>query len=183
MCGVSFDLWTLCGVLCGVICKCGVTLCGTLCVGALCGVIPLLAVWGVFLRREVVPVFFCVCGVVWGRVCECLRIFCVGYFACVGWFYGVCVVWGPACGGIFLEYPIWYLGAGGRFSLWGLMFFISLRLFLIFFLLIYFKITFIPLFYPYIDTVYVIGGGVRKQPTQKFATKILQTICCHGPKT
>ena len=39
MWGVSFDLWTLCGVLCGVICECGLILCGVLCVGALCGVI------------------------------------------------------------------------------------------------------------------------------------------------
>lgn len=53
-------------------------------------------------------------------------------------FYGVWAVWGPACGGFFLEYPIWYLGVGGRFSCQGLVFFFSLRLFLIFFLLIYF---------------------------------------------
>jgi hypothetical protein len=68
--GVIFDLWTLCGVLCGVFCECGGISRGILCVGALCGVIPLLAVFGVFLRLEAVCVFFYVCGVVWGRVCE-----------------------------------------------------------------------------------------------------------------
>lgn len=36
MWGVTFDLWTLCGVLCGVICEYGLILCGVLCV---CGVI------------------------------------------------------------------------------------------------------------------------------------------------
>ena len=49
--GVIFDLWTMCGVLCGVICECGLILCGVLCV---CGVI----VW-------------CVCCVgsrVWGNL-------------------------------------------------------------------------------------------------------------------
>lgn len=39
MWGVIFDLWTLCGVLCGIICECGLILCGVLCVEALCGVI------------------------------------------------------------------------------------------------------------------------------------------------
>jgi hypothetical protein len=34
--GVIFDLWTLCRVLCGVICECSLILCGVLCV---CGVI------------------------------------------------------------------------------------------------------------------------------------------------
>lgn len=138
MWGVILDLWTLCGVLCGVFCECGGISRGILCVGALCGVIPLLAVWGVFLRLEAVCVFFDVCGVVWGRVCEwgfrgadyLCEVFCVCgvIFWCVR----------PACGGFFFEYPIGYPGVGGRFSCRGLMFFFSPRLFLVFLHLIYF---------------------------------------------
>ena len=116
MWGVIFDLWTLCGVLCGVFCECGGISRGILCVGALCGVIPLLAVWGVFLGLEAVCVFFYVCGVVWGRVCEwgfrgadyLCGVFCVCgvIFWCVRCV-GSCV-WGilprvsyrvPGCGG------------------------------------------------------------------------------------
>jgi hypothetical protein len=36
--GVIFDLWTLCRVLCGVICECSLILCGVLRVGG--------SVWG-----------------------------------------------------------------------------------------------------------------------------------------
>lgn len=83
----------------------------------------------------------------------------------------MCAVWGPACGGIFLEYPIWYPGVGGMFSRRGLVFFFLAEFFLIFFLLIYFVITFLPLFYPYFGTVFIIAGGVSNQFTWKFDTR------------
>ena len=75
---------------------------------------------------------------------------------CVVLIYVVCAVWGHGCGGIFLEYPIWYPGVGGMFSRRGLVFFYSPRLFFIFSPLIYFEITFIPLFYPNFGTVFII---------------------------
>jgi hypothetical protein len=105
--GVIFDLWIMCGVLCGVICECGLILCGVLCV---CGVI----VW-------------CVCCVgsrVWGNLPR------VSYMV-------------PGCGeNVFPSGPC---------------LFFSPRLFLIFFPLIYFQITFLPLFYPYFGTVFIIA--------------------------
>lgn len=82
--------------------------------GALCGVFPLSAVCGVFLRREVVRVFFFVCGVVWGRVCECLRTFCVAYFVCGVIFMvcGLCGVLRVGDSSSSILYGTWVWGEG-----------------------------------------------------------------------
>lgn len=117
---VIFDLWTLCGVLCGVICECGGISRGVLCVGG--------SVWGIFAFGRVggfseaescARIFLCVWGRVGEGVCECLWTFYAAYFVCgvILWCVG-CVgscVWGilprvsymvPGCGGkVFLSGP------------------------------------------------------------------------------
>ena len=103
------------------------------------------------------------CGVLFGVICERGLILCGVLCVCGVILWCVCCVgscvWGNLPRVSYMVPRVW----GECFPVGAFCNFFASRLFLIFFPLIYFEITFIPLFYPHFGTVFVITGGVYVQ--------------------
>ena len=75
-------------------------------------------------------------------------------------FSGVLAAWGPICGFFFIESYLGYQGVRGRSPCQGHVFIFSPRLFLIFLQSKQFQITFVPLFYTYFSSNFIIGNEI-----------------------